>query len=471
MRTLLAIAVGFLLVSPALGSHLRISEVREAPSSLGGRAVALTLRWDNAWRNERNHDAAWIFVKVRSPRGLSHASIREVRFVDDAPVPGVVTIAEGGVGAFVAPASAHRGAVEWGLEIELDTASIRAPPGAAITVLVHGIEMVYVPEGAFWLGESARHSPLYGCHYLVGPEGIPSGPFHVTSEEEIRVSPEAGSLYQFEDPPTRVYTGDRGGPIPPAFPKGYRAFYCMKYEITQGQYAAFLASLAPAAQSFRSPIAHPDYRVHRGSIELEGGVPIARSPDRPMNFISWDDGCAFADWSGLRPMTEFEFEKACRGSGVPVELDYPWGSADRGRLARVMVGDDLAREGDADESHLRDDTRDVLGASHYWIMDLAGSVWERCVTASHPAGRAFQGSHGDGRLSDYGSHTNSDWPRGDDLSGGYGYRGGGFYTHDHDYSAGGGFNPYSPVAWRRFGAWGQGPRTNAYGYRCVRSAP
>ena len=29
--------------------------------------------------------------------------------------------------------------------------------------------------------------------------------------------------------------------------------------------------------------------------------------------ISWSDMSAYLDWSGLRPMTELEYEKACRG--------------------------------------------------------------------------------------------------------------------------------------------------------------
>ena len=34
-------------------------------------------------------------------------------------------------------------------------------------------------------------------------------------------------------------TGDAAGPIPAAFPKGYAAFYMMKYDISQGQCANF----------------------------------------------------------------------------------------------------------------------------------------------------------------------------------------------------------------------------------------
>jgi hypothetical protein len=125
------------------------------------------------------------------------------------------------------------------------------------------------------------------------------------------------------------------------------------------------------------------------------------------------------------------------------------------------------RTGAADESRLADSTRDVLGASYYWVMDLAGSVWERVVTPGHPRGRAFRGTHGDGTLASYGIATNADWPLGDHEPGGYGYRGGGHYEHGRPDSD---FNPFSPVEWRRFGSWGGAPRSIGYGFRAVRTA-
>ena len=100
-------------------------------------------------------------------------------------------------------------------------------------------------------------------------------------------------------------------------------------------------------------------------------------------------------------------------------------------------------------------------------MDLAGSVWERVITFGHPRGRAFRGTHGDGTLTGNGQATNEDWPLGDHDPGGYGYRGG-YYERGMPTRE---FNPYSPIAYRRYGSWGGGPRAIAYGFRAVRSAP
>jgi hypothetical protein len=170
----------------------------------------------------------------------------------------------------------------------------------------------------------------------------------------------------------------------------------------------------------------------------------------------------------LRPWTEFEFTKAARGPDEPVPGDYPWGTASKERILRRMgPNDELVQSGAADESRLTDATRDVLGASYYWVMDLAGSVWDKVVTIGHPSGRAFQGTHGDGVLRPYGLASNEDWPAGDDYGGGYGYRGGGYYERgmaDRE------LNPFSHTARRPYGSWGGGPRSIAYGFRAARTA-
>jgi hypothetical protein len=163
-------------------------------------------------------------------------------------------------------------------------------------------------------------------------------------------------------------------------------------------------------------------------------------------------------------MTEFEFTKAARGKGEPVAGEYPWGTNSIDRLARLVGADGLlAHTGPDDEATLTDERRDVLGASFYWVMDLAGSVWERVVTVGHPRGRAFRGSHGDGAVTEYGVATNADWPHGDHETGGYGYRGGGHYETDRPPT-------WQPMEWRDFGSWGGAPRAIAYGFRAARTA-
>lgn len=469
MRTFVATLIALTGLGVVQAGELRIADVeRIEPDKVG-----FTVSWKNAWRNARNRDAAWIFFKVRrqgadgpprhaaiGPGGVWPASDSGE---EASAVEPMLEIASDRSGLFVSCAQQCRGDIEWRLQASLERAGLEGE----LEVWAFGLEMVYIPEGDFWVGDTDQVARRHGSFFLSGAEGRPEGLVRITSEDALAVGPEAGKLY-YEVNTRPRYEGDQQGPIPQAFPKGHQAFYVMKYEITQGQYAAFLNTLSDGATGFRAPFGGRDYYHYRGSILLEDGRYKAAHPQRPANFISWDDGCAFADWAALRPMTELEFTKAAQGPERPAASTFPWGTDSKERLLRRMRPDNnLERGGEAAESNLSDQTRDVLGASYYWVMDLAGSVWERVVSVGHPAGRAFEGSHGDGRTSYYGSATNEDWPRGDDDGGGYGYRGGGFYDHSQEEGL---FNPYSPTAFRRFGAWGSAPRYKAYGFRAVRTA-
>jgi len=470
-----SLAVGLLVVSAGTASA---GELRMTPATVtrpaGGTGLTVTAQvsWQNSWRTAQNHDAVWLIVKLRGRPSSewAHGRVRQGSATPSAAagVAANCEVTSDHIGVFCEPGALHRGHVDWTLRLEVEPGRISAADLNAGTVeaRVYGIEMVYVPAGPFSVGDLDPKSASFAAFYRSNATGEHAGLFPVTSEAPIRVAAEDGALYYQSRTPQ--YEGDQLGPVPAEFPKGTRAFYTMKYEVSQGQYADFLNSISREFSPFRSPTGGLNYLVERGTIRIENNRYVAGSPDRPANWISWDDGTAFADWAGLRPMTELEFTKAVRGPGDPVPGDYPWGSSSKDRLLRrVGADDELVRSGEADESRLTDSTRDVFGASFYWVMDLAGSVWERTVTIGHPRGRAFQGTHGDGVLRSYGQATNVDWPSGDHDAGGYGYRGGGYYERgmpDRE------FNPYGPTEWRRYGSWGGAPRSIAYGFRAVRTA-
>jgi formylglycine-generating enzyme required for sulfatase activity len=436
--------------------------------------VPAQVTWKNAWRNARNHDAVWLFVKIRGTPNGSWRHARLSSAVSSSATPALTChVSADRVGAFCAPAAAHRGDVNGNVTLELEAVSLPESirNSATAQAVIHGVEMVYVPDGPFYLGDPDPRSVERAAYYRSNSSGGHAGTYRVASEGAITVAPNEGALYYRS---TNQYEGDRGGPIPAEFPKGTRAFYAMKYEVSQGQYAAYLNSISSDAAPFRANIAGPRYSSDRGTIRVVDGHYVAERPNRPANMLSWDDGCAFADWAGLRPMTELEFTKAARGPAQPVAGDYPWGTNSKARLLRRLQADgDLAQTGEADESRLSDDTKEALGASYWWIMDLAGSVWEKVVTLGHATGRAFKGTHGDGELAPYGRASNSDWPAGDFEAGGYGYRGGGHYEWERERARDPlvqELNPHSPVEWRPYGSWGGAPRSVAYGFRAVRTA-
>ncbi len=431
--------------------------------------VQFELSWKNGWKNGKNHDAAWVFVKIVDPGvGYLHGLLtRDSHSVTSVSGPKANLVpSKDRVGVFVEPAEKHRGDVNYSIQLKIDPdLLIRLPEQAEFRVFA--IEMVYIPEGSFYVGATEEEAVNYASFYESDAAGNPVGPYKISAEDQvIEVAPAAGNLYYTTgDSP---YRGDHIGTIPAAFPKGHSAFYMMKYETTQGLYCDFLNAISSEWAATLSPHEVEEYYDKKGGIRFSGTTYEADTYNRPANFITWDDGAAFADWAGLRPMTEFEFTKAARGTAEPFVHEFPWGTDNTSTLKRkVALNDELILEDGISEADLSDENRHVYGASYYWVMDLAGSLWEKCVTVGDPIGRNYKGTHGDGLLSLNATATNTDWPKGIAEEGGYGYRGGGYYHHGMNISD---YNPHSPTSYRPYGSWAGGKRSIAYSQRYVRSA-
>jgi len=325
--------------------------------------------------------------------------------------------------------------------------------------------MVYIPEGPFTLGSPDTSAIKRAAFYRSDVNGESIGQYKINSEEAISVAAKKDALYYWSE--EDIYNGDQKGPVPAAYPKGYNAFYIMKYELTQGQYADFLNNLPKGWTYVRSPVGGLDYHKNRGGIRIVNGKYKADNSQRPMTYVSFTDGLAFTDWAALRPIMELEYTKAARGPAVPKPYEFVWGTDNYDSLERYINSDfEITFANGTDEGQLSDGNRAVYGASYYWVMDLSGSVWEKVITIGNPIGRNFKGTHGDGNL-DFGHATNKDWPTSDDEVGGFGYRGGGYYQIGTQYSD---FNPHSPIGYRYYGSWSGGPRSIAYGYRAGRTA-
>lgn len=468
-RKLLIIIFTISISISLFASEIKIENIRASfRTELGEKpSVLFDIRWNNAWRNTKNHDAAWVFMKFTSP--YDHVKISSTGHrllqnrIKDCPDP-VIEVSDDGLGVFIYPSDIYRGDVDFKIEIFLDDVNQKINNNKLSKFSVYGLEMVYIPQGDFTLGSPDTSSVKYASLYSSDSQGKPTGLFTISSEQEIPVGPNKGALYYWSE--SEEYNGDQLGPIPDKFPKGYDAFYIMKYEITQGQYADFLNHLSDTWTYARSPIGGRDYYQKRGGIRLIDNVYKADNYYRPMNFISWTDGLAFTDWACLRPITELEYEKAARGPSKPINKEFVWGTNNYDNLERYVNSEfELVFSNERNEANLHDKNRDIFGASYYWVMDLSGSVWEKVITIGNSKGRSFEGSHGDGILVQ-GFANNEDWPLLDENGGGFGYRGGGFYNRTY-YTD---FNPHSPIGYRYYGAWSGGPRSIAYGYRAGRSA-
>ena len=442
------LAVGLLAaVQPAVANNIAVTNVALQNQTVGAQTVDVQfdLGWDNSWRSAAtdpaytNWDAAWVFVKVKDTAGnWQPATLSTNRIDHTAAANSTIDPAFDGTGVFVYRSGdlsggtvAYTGTrLRWNYGLD----SYRFAAGTVVTVSVQAIEMVYVPQGSFYVGSGSTNE--LGSFTDGAWGGTPNAtiPFRITNEAALLITNAAGNLWS---------TSTNGnssigvaGTLSPAFPKGYNAFYCMKYELTQGQYTDFLNKLTAtqAGNLYSSASTGQRYTIGTNSV----GVFTNGAPDRACNFLSWADGLAYADWAGLRPMTELEFEKACRGPATSVTNEYAWGSTNISATTAIVndgTGTDTATGGNCNYGSCSPDgpfrvgiyatvisSRTQAGATYWGIMDMSGSLTERPVSVGTTASRLFTGLHGNGKLTSDGIADVSNWP-----TDGAGIRGGDWY--------------------------------------------
>ncbi|MDA1086582.1 MAG: hypothetical protein O2901_06155 [Verrucomicrobia bacterium] len=235
---------GALMAGTASANSLAITNLSLTGVSNGMASLQFDMSWSNSWRTSwndngdtvtvTNWDAVWIFAKFRQSGGLwRHAMLSSNGHV--ATGGAVLDVADDSgtrLGAMVYRPSEGSGAMNCNaMSLRWDFATSGLSGTNEVDVEVLGVEMVYIPEGGFYLGSGGTEIN----HFYRYPDS--TQPFLVSNEDAIAVGSVTGSLYY-------AGSGDLG-PIPAAFPKGYQAIYCMKYEMTQGQYADFLNLLDP----------------------------------------------------------------------------------------------------------------------------------------------------------------------------------------------------------------------------------
>ena len=504
--------------------------------------IKFSVSWEHSWRlidgtptnatlgmtDPRNWDAAWVFIKYRTLPGDNwfHAYISTAAAATkpDMPAPAggnyfdkdgkseikVCTspavlgsgAANPGVGAFIYRKGEGNGLITFtDVELKWEFGLNGLTGGEQVEVCVIATEMVYIPTGAFNLGDETSVNS-----FRRQPEGYASVPYAITAATGATntnyngyVAYVSNSIYNnasaaYSHARNALHSANssgRFGPLesggvaddwatantsaatqatafPAAYPSGFNAIYCMKYEITQGEYLQFLnknmVTVKNAKTYFHLPASDAvkqRYDIIQksgtgvGPINVEFELGDLNSSFLPCNWLGTKDILAWMVWAGLRPMTEFEFEKICRGTvnhpgTASLRPVFAWGSPDFTNTVGFF-NKDFANEGPSNpdancavapgavgananmDGPMRaggyatpTSSRVKAGATFYGVMEMSGNLRERAVSSGNANGRTFTGIHGNGEI---GNGANPQMPTGwpSLTAAGLGFRGGSYW--------------------------------------------
>lgn len=486
VKIIIAILLLIVWLQPAIGNDVRIrGEAKVQAITENTALITFPLSWEHSWRESESWDAVYLFVKYRRV-GVNepwhHAYLKEdghrvtgggnVPAMEFLPVkteninllrmdviyagnyqPTQITSKQEVAGVFLfrrTPGNGNlnipRVSLEWdfkqgdlNLYYDVTVEDIRQ---GKIEVSVQAVEMVYVPNGPYYLGD--RISP-----YSFVSEECNSA-FYVNTDDEVKVH-------------IMGATADRGvlnrWVVPDLYPTGYTGFYTMKYEVSQEQYVNFLNritytdqkkrigndldNLAPGQFAFGKKdvpnyrngiILQERFRTHDTAVifgfDLNGNDPINSDADGKSvacNYLTPDDVRAYCDWAGLRPHSEMEYEKGCRQRNPAIganDRSFAWGTPnfaslqawnistvknDNAEDEEVLIanaantgrmnGPKVHNLGPVRCGAFATETSDIYkaGASKWGIMEMTGNLAEIYYNARQ--GKNFNGEvFGDGNI-------------------------------------------------------------------------
>jgi formylglycine-generating enzyme required for sulfatase activity len=432
--------------------------------------IQFTVQWDNSWwinSGPSNWDAVWIFVKYQD------CSTNLWKHVDLSTAAGNHSVSGGQLqintvtdakGIFLRLSAAGQGNVGSATV----TLKFNTLVDAGYNYQVFGIEMVNVPQGDFYIGDGTRGSNSYGFSDV-----NPYPAKLITNTIQNATGLGAASSYQFN-------SWGSSAALPTTFPLGWNSFYCMKYEISQEQYASYLNTLTYDQQvstTAANPNSAPGTLAIAGAAFSRNGIRIKNSgavsnipavygndlnnngtfgepadgQNIACNWLQWSDLTAYLDWAALRPMTEFEYENVCRGPTAATPGENAWSTTS---LTQALYSA-LNNAGAVNETSTTSGSglcayganttaggplrcgfaataatnRVQAGGSYYGAMDMSGNVSEQCIGGYNFNYSGFTSANGDGLLSTSGTANTSGWPS---LGGGQGgalCRGGDWFTN------------------------------------------
>lgn len=431
----------------SFANNIQLTNVSVANNTANtGKVITFSVSWENSYNTANNQrDGAYVFFKFKNNDGTWHPLIFSNQ---DNVLPANVAINFGGGGDFSA-ATLYRniegsGNINW-TNVRLGIVPV---PGV-LDVRGFALEMVFVNTGNFYVGDLSAGVGSINS-YGSGSSNTANSKW-IETAANIIMGTSPGNLYDPLDP---TFSGTITG-----FPNGFNGFWIMKYELSQAGFRDFLNTMSLAQQTAFFPVAPTSpigTTVFGGTnyqrLEIETAATatltatIGCNADNDANFnetndgewvamnnLSWYQVAAYLDWACMRPMTELEYEKACRGRVQSVPFEYAWGDTQLSSIVQTLGTANTATEfisnQDVTSGNANYQTtsagarpyrngifanaftdRKTSGGGYYGAMELSGNLVELCVTTANTAGRSFRSAHGDGLLSAAGSANEPYWP-------------------------------------------------------------
>ncbi len=440
MRTyLLLILLGLQSLS-SKANNIQLNNLATTFNSTSGVVtVDFDLSWENSWRTTaiNNWDAAWVFFKYNDGGIWYHLDL--TGFDITLPSGFTYSVPADKKGVFI-----YRDASNLGVgNVSLTGCKVGVQPQlGSFDLKAFALEMVYVPIGGFYVGDGVTTGSYQ--------DGSSGNPFYVSGGGNFVTMGTASGNLKLGVNGTSTITLNN------SYPTGYYPFYLMKYELSTGAFRDFLNCLEASQQRIALTLTN-------GLIDtlfLPVGTSIFPNTSNFNNFICFTSGgssingqsavfgcncngnssyneiddCESVPMGGispmvyqmylvfaaLRPLTDLEYEKACRGPLNPLPGQYAWGNAsitnsgtptltNPRRSNEVISGGTL--NCNLNNSFLRPlrngifatstSSRVSSGAGYYGAMELTGSLLEFTyipritgVSGTFP----YAGQHGNGNL-------------------------------------------------------------------------
>ncbi|MDI1257272.1 MAG: SUMF1/EgtB/PvdO family nonheme iron enzyme [Flavobacterium sp.] len=427
------------------------NNVQITGTSVTGNEITFSISWDNSWNANvapANWDAVWVFVKYQdcNTRLWTHAGLSTLSSDHSTSSPLQVDAVTDGRGVFVRRSALGGGTVP----VTSVTLKMTIPAGT-YNYKVYGIEMVNVPQSNFELGDGTSVSTFNSI--------------------TVNAASQSGGI-------NAATIGGGSTSLPNTYPVGYKTFYCMKTEVSQEQYIEYLNALTydqQKAHTNTDPIAaagtfafNVGFGGRNGIRILTSGnnnaIPAVYASDATAgvenniddgqnvacNYLNWSDLSAYLDWAALRPMTELEYEKVCRGTMPRVAGEFAWGSTTLNGVYYYAIANALkANETTTTPldglcnvyinntsvqvpvrvgfSASGSSGRASSGAAYYGPMEMSGNLSEMVINTT-AQGVTFNGTLGDGTIAANGDANQATWPA-PSTGLGSGYRGGDFNNY------------------------------------------